>query len=149
MKKLIFMLIAALSVALTGCSAFDSDPIEPNIIGTTFLQEEKGLIFAEFDSVRYAPTIIYTGEKVGRDGIETTVKPIVGMQVTVFTSNIHQEPVFFAGQSTVEQIEKYYHRNLTLVIIFLAIIICFLSIIVIHGIAKKQTIEVPVVNADV
>ena len=65
MKKLVFMLIVALSAILTSCS---SEPIKPKIIGTTFLQEEKGLIFAEIDSVRYAPTIIYTGEKVGRDG---------------------------------------------------------------------------------
>lgn len=149
MKKLVFLLIAVLGAALTSCSKFDSDPIEPKIIGTTFLQEEKGLIFAEFDSVRYAPTIIYTGEKIGRDGLDGTVKPIVGMQVTVFTSNTHKEPVFFAGKATVEQIEQYYHRNLTFVIIIATIIVCFLFIIVIHAIANKQTIKVGVVNADV
>lgn len=111
MKKLVFVLIAALSVALTGCSVFDSKPIEAKIIGTTSLQEEKGLIFAEFDSVRYAPTIIYTGEKVGQDDIEATVEPIVGMQVTLFTSNIHPEPVFFAGKVTAAEIERYYQHN--------------------------------------
>ena len=146
MKKLVFMLIAALSVALTGCSTFDSEPIEPKIIGTTFLQEDKGLIFAEFDSVRYAPTIIYTGEKIGR--IEGEVKPISGMQVTAFTSNIHQEPVFFAGKVTVEQIEKYYHKNFAFVIV--ALIIAIGSILIcIYGIATRQTKEYPVVNADV
>ncbi|MBO6281987.1 MAG: hypothetical protein J6N49_05615 [Alphaproteobacteria bacterium] len=149
MKKSVFVLIAALSIALTGCTTFDSDPIEPKIIGTTFLQEEKGLIFAEFDSVRYAPTIIYTGEKIGRDGIDGTIKPIAGMQVTVFTSNIHKEPVFFAGRTTVEQIEKYYQRNLTFVIILVAVIVCFLFITVIQAITSKQTIEVGVINADV
>lgn len=140
MKKLVFMLIAALSVALTGCSAFDSDPVEPKIIGTTFLQEDKGMIFADFDSVRYAPTIIYTGEKVGRGGIEGKVKPIAGMQITAFTSNIHQEPVFFVGKVTVEQIEKYYHKNFALAIV--ALIIAIGSILIcIYGIATRQTKE--------
>lgn len=112
MKKLVFVLIAALSAALTSCSVFDSKPIEAKIIGTTSLQEEKGLIFAEFDdSVRYAPVIIYTGEKVGRNDIEAMVKPVVGMQVTAFTSNIHQEPVFFAGKVTAAEIESYYQHN--------------------------------------
>lgn len=112
MKKLVFVLIAALSAALTSCSVFDSKPIEAKIIGTTSLQEEKGLIFAEFDdSVRYAPVIIYTGEKVGRNDIEPIVEPVVGMQVTAFTSNIHQEPVFFAGKVTAAEIERYYQHN--------------------------------------
>lgn len=111
MKKLVFVLVAALSAALTSCSVFDSKPIEAKIIGTTSLQEEKGLIFAEFDSVRYAPVIIYTGEKVGQDEIEATVEPIVGMQVTLFTSNIHPEPVFFAGKVTAAEIESYYQHN--------------------------------------
>ena len=139
MKKLVFVLIATLSVALTSCSWFDSDPIEPKIIGTTFLQEEKGLIFAEFDSVRYAPTIIYIGKKVGRDGIESKVKPIAGMQVTAFTSNIHQDPVFFAGQLTVEQIEKYYHRNFTALIVLSIIAIALLLICILVPVVSKIT----------
>jgi len=143
MKKLVFALIAALSVALTSCSWFDSYPIKPKIIGTTFLQEEKGLVFAEFDSVRYAPTIVYTSEKVSRDDMDGKVKPIVGMQVTVFTSDIHQEPVFFAGQVTVEQIEKYYHKNFSYVIglVIFIILFCICVIGICHP-AKKQVIEV-------
>ncbi len=148
MKKLLFVLIAVLSVALAGCSAFDSNPVEPKIIGTTFLQEEKGLIFAEFDSVRYVPTIVYTGEKVGRDGIETTIKPIIGMQVTAFTSNIDKEPVFFAGQVTVEQIEQFYHKNFSLLVFVLIIIIGLILMCVVLGIAEKQNRKIPVINAD-
>jgi len=147
MKKLVLMLIAALSVALTGCSAFDSEPIEPKIIGTTFLQEEKGLIFAEFDSVRYAPTIVYTGEKVGRDGMDGKVKPVAGMQVTAFTSSIHPEPVFFVGQATVKQIEKYYQHSrvdeIVVVIFFILFCIC------ITGICQPAQKKVDEVNADV
>ncbi len=138
-KKLFFVLIAALSAVLTSCSAFDSEPIEPKIVGTTFLQEEKGLIFAEFDSVRYTPTIIYTGQKVGRDGIEGTVKPVVGIQVTAFTSNIHQEPVFFVGKVTVEQIEKYYHKNFAFVTVILIIVIGLILMCIIHGIATRKS----------
>jgi hypothetical protein len=149
-KKLVFVLIAVLSVALTGCSAFDSEPIEPNIIGTTFLQEEKGLIFAEFDSMRYTPTIIYTGEKLGRYGIDGIIKPIAGMQVTAFTSNIHQEPVFFAGLATIEQIEKYYYRNLSFLIVVSIILIgLILMYVLLIAVNKKQTIEVDIVDAHV
>ena len=55
MKKLVFALIAALSVALTGCSAFDSEPIEPKIIGTDNLQYEakSGTWFVVVDSTQY------------------------------------------------------------------------------------------------
>ena len=146
MKKLIFILIATGAI-LTGCSSFYSAPVEPKIIGTTSLQEEKGLIFAEFDSVRYAPTIIYTGEKIGRDGLEGTVKPIVGMQVTAFTSKIHSEPVFFAGQATVDQIEKYYHRNYSFLIVVSIIIIGLILMCVLRGMTTRQTIKVGVVDA--
>ncbi|MBQ8482621.1 MAG: hypothetical protein IJ532_08865 [Alphaproteobacteria bacterium] len=143
MKKLVFMLIAALSVALTGCSAFESKPIEPKIIGTTFLQEDKGLIFAEFDSVRYAPTIIYTGEKAGRDAVEMKVKPFVGMQVTVFTSNIHQEPVFFVGKATVKQIEKYYEVNYIFSIIIVGtLLMVVLSMFVLYKIVEREAAKV-------
>lgn len=139
MKKLVFVLIAALSVALTGCSYFESDPIEPKIIGTTFLQEEKGLIFAEFDSVRYAPTVIYVGKKVGRDAIDARIEPIVGMQVTAFTSNIHQKPVFFAGQVTVEQVENYYHKDFTALVILSSICIGLLLLcIIITAVSNKR-----------
>jgi hypothetical protein len=55
MKKLVFALIAALSVALTSCSWFDSEPIEPKIIGTGNLQYEakSGTWFVVVDSTQY------------------------------------------------------------------------------------------------
>ncbi len=139
MKKIILYLIAAVAVLLLiGCK---SDPINPKIIGTTYLQEEKGLIFADFDSVRYAPTIIYTGEKVGRDGIKATLKPITGMQVTAFTSNIHKEPVFFAGIVTVEQIENFYNKNPSFLIVGLIIIFGLLFMGACLTSIKKETIQ--------
>ena len=144
MKKFIIFLIVTMTFfILIGCKRAT---INPKIIGTTFLQEEKGLIFADFDSVRYAPTIIYTA---GQYGIEATLKPTTGMQVTVFTDNIHKEPVFFIGKVTTQQIENYYtekrsYKRKTASIIsgVFAFFFIFLS-----SYRKKPTMEIRVVDA--
>lgn len=148
MKKNIIILIAVLAVpVLIGCK---NDPIEPKIIGTTFLQEEKGVIFAEFDSVRYVPTKVYTREKIGKvPSIENLIRPINGMQVTCFTSKIHKEPTFFAGQATVAEIEDYFYQVSTpTILIILGLVIGILIFaMIIHAITSKEETEVGVVNA--
>ncbi len=125
-------------IILIGC---ESAPIEPKIIGTTFLQEEKGLIFADFDTMRYVPTIIYTGEKLTREDL----KPVAGLQVTCFISNIHKDPVFFVGKVTTEQIEAYYHQNWTALLIFGIVILLVIIFCIIYY--KNNTIEVRIVEA--
>ncbi|MBR1605692.1 MAG: hypothetical protein IJ660_06270 [Alphaproteobacteria bacterium] len=142
MKKIIIYLLAAVFILLlTGCK---SDPIKPQIIGTAYLQEEKGIIFAEFDSVRYVPQIVYTGEKPEYEGIERSVLPIVGLQVTCFTCRRHSEPVFFSGKVTTEQLEKYYRPNytnifikvfVTIMLLFIMLFIIIVGVIIVHATA--------------
>ena len=148
MKKLVFALIAALSVALTSCSAFDSEPIEPNIIGTGNLQYEakSGTWFVVVDSTQYTvATVTILDNNPHSYGKTQNVEPVEGMLVTVFTSPRKTGVQAVAGKQSVEQIEELYHTNETGVIIF-----AFLFVVCLIGIAypaKKQKIDV--VNADV
>jgi hypothetical protein len=148
MKKLVFALIAALSVALTGCSAFESEPIEPNIIGTGNLQYEakSGTWFVVVDSTQYTvATVTILDNNPHSYGKTQDVEPVEGMLVTVFTSPRMTGVQAVAGNQSVEQIEELYHRNSTSAVILLGLLLlCVLGI----G-AFPRTKKVPVVNADV
>ena len=148
MKKLIFVLIAALSVALTGCSAFDSEPIEPNIIGTGNLQYEakSGTWFVVVDSTQYTvATVTILDNNPHSYGKTQNVEPVEGMLVTVFTSPRMNGIQAVTGRQSIEQIEELYHNNETVVIVvFGLLLLCVLGI----G-AFPRTKKVPVVNADV
>lgn len=114
MKKIVFMLIAALSVALTACSAFDSMPIEPKIIGTGNLQYEakSSTYFVVVDSTQY--TIVgVTVSGYNPPSFRTTqdIAPVEGMLVTLFTSQRMKGVHAVTGKQTVEQIEKLYRTN--------------------------------------
>ena len=133
MKKLsVFVLIAALSVALTGCSAFDSEPIEPKIIGTGNLQYEakSGTWFVVVDSTQYTVTKVTILEHNPHSfGRIQNVDPVEGMLVTVFTSPRKTGVQAVAGKQSVEQIEELYHTHETGVIIFAFLFVaCLLGI---------------------
>ena len=148
MKKLVFMLIAALSVALTGCSAFDSEPIEPRIIGTGNLQYEakSGTWFVVVDSSQYTVTTVTVPNYIPRSyGKTQNVEPVEGMLVTIFTSPRKTGVQAVTGKQSVEQIEELYHTNSTTsVILFALLLFCILGIALL-----PRTKKVPVVNADV
>ena len=148
MKKIIFVLIATLSVALTGCSVFDSEPIEPNIIGTGNLQYEmkSGTWFVVVDSTQYTvATVTILDNNPHSYGKTQDVEPVEGMLVTVFTSPRMTGVQAVAGNQSVEQIEELYHRNSTSGVILLGLLLlCVLGI----G-AFPRTKKVPEVNADV
>ena len=132
MKKFIIFLSFFLPLGFLSC---ETRPIKPEIIGTTTLQEEKGIIYAEIDSVRYVPTIIFTGKKVGKDSTDEQIPPTVGLQVTCFTSKELPDTTFFKGTLTEEQIEKYYYKNVTGIAMF---VILFITFCVLIGIIKKE-----------
>ncbi|MBR6355220.1 MAG: hypothetical protein IKR92_00050 [Alphaproteobacteria bacterium] len=147
MKKLVFALIAALSVALTGCSAFESEPIEPNIIGTGNLQYEakSGTWFVVVDSTQYTvATVTILDNNPHSYGKTQNVEPVEGMLVTVFTSPRMNGIQAVTGRQSIEQIEELYHTDETgVVVVFGLLLLCVL------GIAIPNTKKVPVVNADV
>ena len=147
MKKLVFALIAALSVALTSCSAFESEPIEPNIIGTGNLQYEakSGTWFVVVDSTQYTvATVTILDNNPHSYGKTQNVEPVEGMLVTVFTSPRMNGIQAVTGRQSIEQIEELYHTDETVVVVvFGLLLLCVL------GIAIPNTKKVPVVNADV
>ncbi len=147
MKKLVFALIAALSVALTGCSAFESEPIEPNIIGTGNLQykAKSGTWFVVVDSTQYTvATVTILDNNPHSYGKTQNVEPVEGMLVTVFTSPRMNGIQAVTGRQSIEQIEELYHTDETgVVVVFGLLLLCVL------GIAIPNTKKVPVVNADV
>ena len=148
MRKLVFALIAALSVALTGCSAFDSEPIEPNIIGTGNLQYEakSGTWFVVVDSTQYTvATVTILDNNPHSYGKTQDVEPVEGMLVTVFTSPRKTGVQAVTGKQSVEQIEELYYTNSTTGVVILGLLLlCVLGIALI-----PNTKKVPVVNADV
>ena len=148
MKKLVFALIAALSVALTGCSAFESEPIEPNIIGTGNLQYEakSGTWFVVVDSTQYTvATVTILDNNPHSYGKTQNVEPVEGMLVTVFTSPRMNGIQAVTGRQSIEQIEELYHTDETgVVVVFGLLLLCVLGIALI-----PNTKKVPVVNADV
>ena len=141
MKKLVFsllMLSVVLSMTLTSCSCFNSDPIEPKILGTgsCLYDDVNGLYFVDVDSNRY----IITDVVVSRT---QNVKPVAGMTVTVFVSSRQAGVQAVTGIRTVEDIEAIYRKNETYLVVIL-----FLFFICIIGIGASRKRELPVVDAD-
>ena len=148
MRKLVFALIAALSVALTGCSAFESEPIEPKIIGTGNLQYEakSGTWFVVVDSTQYTvATVTILDNNPHSYGKTQNVEPVEGMLVTVFTSPRMNGIQAVTGRQSIEQIEELYHTDETVVVVvFGLLLLCVLGIALL-----PRTKKVDVVNADV
>ena len=130
MRKIVFMLITVFSVLLTACSAFDSAPIEPKIIGTGNLQYEAktDTWFVVIDSSQYTITSVTIPEHSPRTlGHTQDINPVEGMLVTVFTSQRVKGLQAVTGKQSVEQIEEFYHTNSTGILVVFGILL--LSII--------------------
>lgn len=132
MRKLIFVLIAALSVALTGCSFFESAPIEPNIIGSGVvnLDDKSGTYFVAIDSMQYTVANVTIPDYNPRSLSKTqNIEPVEGMLVTIFTSRTNVGVQAVTNKQSVEQIEELYHTNdAGTVMVFVLIILCVLGI---------------------
>lgn len=131
MKKFVFMLIAAFSVMLTACSAFDSKPIEPKIIGTGNVQYEAktDAWFVVIDSTQYTITSVTIPEHSPRTiGHTQDINPVEGMLVTVFTSHSMKGLQAVTGEQSVKQIEEFYHTNYTgILVVFGILSLCIIG----------------------
>jgi len=147
-KKVKLFLIPFTLMSLTACSAFDSDPIEPNIIGIGNLQYEgkSGTWFVVVDSTQYTVATVTILDRNPRSyGKTQNVEPVEGMLVTVFTSPRMNGIQAVTGRQSIEQIEELYHTDETVVVVvFGLLLLCVLGIALI-----PNTKKVPVVNADV
>jgi len=144
MKKLVFALIAAFCAALTSCSAFDSEPIEPNVIGSGNLQYEakSGTWFVVIDSMQYTVTNVTIPSHNPRTlGKTQDVEPVDGMLVTVFTSPRMQGVQAVSGTKSVAEIEKLYRTNSTTgFVLFALMLLCVI------GVVARKNEEIPEVK---
>lgn len=139
MKKIVFVLVAVLSLTLTSCSWFDSEPIEPNILGVSHLQYDakSGLWFVTIDSTQYTiARITIPDHNPHSYGTTQDIEPVEGMIVTVFTSPHKTGIQAVMGEQSVEQIEELYHTNITAVFVFCGLM--FLSALIIAWPTKRR-----------
>ena len=116
------MLIAILSI--TSCSWFDSDPIEPNILGVGNLQQGVGCVwFVVIDTSQYTVSNVTIPDNNLRSFSKTQViDPVEGMLVTIFTSPRKAGVQAVVGRQSAEEIEGLYHTNSTSWVTSIAII---------------------------
>lgn len=124
MKKIIMFMLLAISLA--GCSCFDSDP-KITIIGYGQIQNDRGLLFVEIDSMRYAVNRVHTGEHT-RDG-EISINATDGAYVTCFKRDDALKPEFVLGHLSLKEVQTLCHRNYTgtALFLFLAIFVLVLA----------------------
>ncbi len=147
MKKIIIASIVMLGMTLTSCSWFDSEPIEPNIIGSGNVQYEakSGTWFVVIDSIQYTVANVTISDHNPRTiGKTQNVEPVEGMLVTVFTSPHKTGVQAVTGKQSTEQIEELYYTNSTT-----GVILSGLLLLCVLGIAfLPRTKKVHVVNTD-
>lgn len=121
MKKLIFALIAALSVTLTSCSRFGIKPLNPKIIGTADLQysAQNGQYFAVIDSVKYTltPADVYADNPHSVSALYE-IFPVEGMTITVFKADGFKGLKAVLNKQDAVQIEEMYRQNNLLALFF-------------------------------
>ena len=121
MKKLIFALIAALSVTLTSCSYFGAKPLNPKIIGTATLQysAQDGQYFAVIDSVKYTltPADVLTNNPHSLSALYEII-PVEGMLITVFKADGFNGFKAVIDRQNEVQIEEMYRQNNLLALFF-------------------------------
>ena len=119
MKKLFLLMLIACMTG--GCSWFDI-PANAKLIGSGYIQKEKGLYFVEIDSLRYATDYIYTGtsNRAGKGWIE----PVEGMLITCFTLYDDDRVQFIVGERSEEYLEEYFDSNATIWVILGCLLLC-------------------------
>lgn len=128
-KKILLLLLACLTLILaSGCSWFDSAPVEPEIIGVGHVKfnSQNNLYVVELDSVSYIVDKVIEKDRSPRSASVTQeLSPVDGMEVTVFR-NKHGNVICVYGRKNEAQIEELYHANFTWIAVFVAIIGLFL-----------------------
>lgn len=141
MKKLLFMFIA-LSVMLPSCSWFDSEPINPKIIGTGNIQynTKSELWYVVVDSSQFTVTRVTIRDNNPHTyGTTKDVSPVEGMLVTIFTSERMLGLQAVTGRQSVEQIEELYYTNDTGVVIILGfLLLCIVMCLTGVSISRKE-----------
>ena len=135
----------ALAVISAGYHWFDSEPVEPEILGTGYLHEhDNGMFTVQIASGMYFVSDVYFS--VSEDVLPSRCKPIDGALVTVanFTNAECYEGQginFFLGRWNEEQIEKAFYTNGFMGAVMLLFLIFFASYCFFRG-EKKVKVKV-------
>ena len=124
------MLIATLGVALTGCSCFDSKPVNPQIIGFGRLgyDSQEDFHFVATDSMFYVidDLTIYENSLRGYSVVKSQPS-LEGVQVTMFTCDARPGIQAIPFSPTVQEIEDLYHENYTILVIFACLVFAYMG----------------------
>jgi hypothetical protein len=134
MKRLI-ILVAVLATFFSGCSWFDSKPVEPHIIGVSYLQYDakSGLHYCVVDSMQYTVSqVTIPDEKMRSHSRSQEMAAVEGMKVTIFTTPQHTGVQAVAGEQTEAQIEEMYRENHTFEIVFWGLIIIWVILLIVR-----------------
>ena len=139
MKKFInYFAICLLALCMASCSWFDSEPIEPDIIGVGHIKfnSQSNLYVVELDTVSYIVDKVVERDRNIRSVDKTqNLPPVDGMEVTVFRDkNGHIVCVY--GRKDEAQIEELYHTNSTA--FFVIVVFAFVGMIIILLPTKKK-----------
>ena len=145
-KVFIFMMLIGFCMRFTSCSMFDCQP-NIKIIGSGFVQNDKGTYFVEIDSMRYALADIYTNSS--NQDKKNTIKPVEGMLITAFQRSCftlsEDTPIeFIVGTSKEEYLQEYFTTNLTIYILW----ICFIIFGLIFVLCIDKVYKTRIVHAD-
>lgn len=149
-KKILWLIVCALTVlCLIGCEWAESKPVNPKILGTDNIQSEKGLVFVEIDSVRYAVNKVFTTERDSRTGSEITIDAVDGMLVTAFLADNSEDVQFIVGKKNAVEIEAVFHRNRVFLFVFGFIITGCLIMLGVSAYEKRAAKKkIPIAKAD-
>lgn len=135
---LVFMLLMFVGLCTTSCKQFET-PAEADVIGVGYIQYDGGFYFVEIDSVKYAPTYVYTNSN-SRDG-KNTMKAVEGMLVTCFQLNGNSNVEFIAGIHEQEYLEEYFTTNSTGAVAFGIFFIVGVAVILMDNKVKRTSVH--------
>ncbi|MBP5615602.1 MAG: hypothetical protein J6X42_03530 [Alphaproteobacteria bacterium] len=147
-KILGVLTLVAIAVMSIGYHWFDSEPVEPEIIGVGYLrQHDNGMYTVQVETGMYFVSEVYVS--ASEDDTPVLSKPIDGAIVTVvkFTNEWCDEGQgvkFMVGRWDEAQIEKAFHTNSLLIMIAMLVLIYCVLYMVFH---KTPTEEVKVAQA--
>ena len=131
--------MAVIAVLFSSCSWFDSKPINPKIIGVSYLQYDakSGNHYCVVDSTRYIVSEVTIPDKSSRSSsAPQQMAAVEGMKITIFTTQYRSGVQAVAGEQTEAQIEEIYKENYTFNIVFWGLISIWVIVLILSKIKQ-------------
>ena len=138
MKKIIiFTTLLFAIISFTGCE-FCTITVDSKVIGSGNIGHDDDIYWVEIDSIWHPIDFVYAQSLNAHMNLsKPTIKPVEGMMVTSFYMNGEQN--FIVGELTKAEIDKYFKKDLTIIVILaLLFIIWVLSDLVYPDIKKRK-----------